>query len=210
MTFLTLFLAALLAAALTPVAARVTSRPISGWPLLGVPLSLVLAALLGWAISQVTAVNLGAALALSSVSAILATQVVIDICVHRLLRELSYCGLILYLVAIASVEPGTSAGFRGAVVGALAMAVVMALLVLVSRGAMGLGDLHLAPLLGALVGWFSPSAVLLALMVTAISGALFTVGGLAMKRVTRGSMIPYGPFMIFGSLVAVLVTAIGL
>lgn len=75
-------------------------------------------------------------------------------------------------------------------------------------GSKTLGDLHLSPLLGALIGWFSPGAVLLAWMVTAIAGALFTSVGLATKRLSRTAMIPYGPFLVFGTVVSVAVIAI--
>lgn len=209
MTFLALLLAALVAAALTPVSANVTSRPVFGWPLIGIPLSIGLAGLLAFAINHVTTMTFAAVLAVSSVSAILATQLVVDLFVRRLLRELSYGGLVVFLLAIAGVEPGSASGFKGAIVGAIAMTVITALLVGLSRGALGLGDLHLSPLLGALIGWFSPSAVLLAWMVTAFSAALFTVGGLATKRVSRGAMIPYGPFMILGSCAALLASVAG-
>lgn len=208
MTYLAFPLSALLAGALTPVTAKVASRQVLRLPLLGLPLSLAITTVLLWASQHLTTVNFAASLAIAVVSAILATQFVIDLCVRRLLRELSYAGFALFLLLMLLVEPGSASGVRGALLGALLMTAVTALLVVVSKGALGLGDLHLSPLLGALIGWFSPSAVLLAWMITALTGALFTLVGLASKRLSRGTMIPYGPFMIFGTLAAVVVVSV--
>jgi len=158
--------------------------------------------------SQLLALNVLFAVSLGAVSAILAAQVVIDIFVRRLLRELSYAGLAVFLIGAFCVKPMQGSGLSGLLLGALVMTAITALLVLVSRGALGLGDLHLSPLLGAIIGWFSPGAVLLAWMVIAISGALFTSVGLATKRLSRDTMIPYGPFMVFGTVAAVAVIAI--
>jgi len=209
-TLVVVALSALVAGAMTPVSAKVSARQIRGVPLWAVPLAGVFAGALSWSMSQVTSLNLGVVLAVSSVSAVLATQFVIDVCVRRLLRELSYAGFVVFLVSMLFVGSGAGSGVTGALVGAVAMTAVTALLVLGSRGALGMGDLHLSPLLGALLGWFSPSAVLLAWMVTAISGALFTVIGLATKRVARGTMIPYGPFMMFGTVFAAVVYSVRL
>ena len=203
-----LFLSAVFAAALTPVTARVASRPktIAVWS--AVPLAVAISLLLGWSVSRVSTLNVAFALGLGVVSAILATQVVIDLCVRRLLRELSYAGLAVFLLSSFFLDPVHASGLSGLLIGALVMTAITALLVLVSRGALGLGDLHLSPLLGGLIGWFSPGAVLFAWMITAFAGALFTVVGLATKRLTRGTMIPYGPFMIFGTVASVAVIAI--
>ena len=203
-----LTLSAVLAAALTPVTARVSSRPKSVAVWSSVPLAVAIALPLAWSASQVSTLNLVFALALGAVSAILATQVVIDLCVRRLLRELSYAGLAVLLLGSFFLDPVHGSGISGLLIGALVMTAVTALLVLVSRGALGLGDLHLSPLLGALIGWFSPGAVLFAWMIIAVAGALFTTVGLATKRLTRGTMIPYGPFMVFGTVASVAVIAI--
>ena len=208
MIFIALTLSAILAAALTPVTARVSSRPKSLVVCSSVPLALTISLAFAWSASRVSTLNLVFSIGLGAVSAILATHVVIDLCVRRLLRELSYAGLAVFLLSSFFLDPLHASGLSGLLIGALVMTAITALLVLVSRGALGLGDLHLSPLLGALIGWFSPGAVLFAWMITAFAGALFTTVGLATKRLTRGTMIPYGPFMIFGTVASVAVIAI--
>lgn len=208
MIFLPLALSAVFAAALTPLIAKVSSRAQSPAVWSAVPLAIVISLIVALSASQLLALNVLFAVSLGAVSAILAAQVVIDIFVRRLLRELSYAGLAVFLIGAFCVKPMQGSGLSGLLLGALVMTAITALLVLVSRGALGLGDLHLSPLLGAIIGWFSPGAVLLAWMVIAISGALFTSVGLATKRLSRDTMIPYGPFMVFGTVAAVAVIAI--
>lgn len=201
-------LSAVLAAALTPFTNNVASRPrgIVVWS--GVPLAVVIAGSLAWSSGRFLTVTALLAVGLASTGAVLATQVVIDACVRRLPRQLSYAGLVVLIGSMTFVEPAEAAGIGGMVLGAVVMTAVAILLVLISRGALGIGDVHLSPLLGALVGWFAPGAVLLAWMIIAISGALFTSVGLATRKLARGSMIPYGPFMVFGSIVSILMIAI--
>lgn len=208
MIYFSLTLSAILAAALVPVTVKVVSRPKSVVPWLAVPLAITISAVLVWSASRLLNVNLVFATGLAVVGAILSTQVVVDLCVRRLLRQLSYAGLAVFLVCGLFVEPLRASGISGLLVGALAMTAITALLVVVSRGALGLGDLHFSPLLGALIGWFSPGAVLLAWTITAIAGALFTSVGLATKRLSRTAMIPYGPFLVFGTVASVAVIAI--
>jgi prepilin signal peptidase PulO-like enzyme (type II secretory pathway) len=206
--FLTPILSAVFAAALMPVTARVLSRPSSVRPWVSLPIAVVVSSGLAWSSARLFEPNPVFVAGLAVACAVLGTQIAIDLCVRRLLRELSYGGLIIFAGSAAFQDPGDASGFTGLVVGAIVMVVVAGVLVLVSRGALGLGDLHLAPLLGALVGWFAPGAVIFSWMITAFAGALFTTFGLLSKRLTRESMIPYGPFMVFGSIVSILVIAI--
>lgn len=204
---LLLALSAILAVALTPMTLRVVSRAQAGSRWLAVPLAIVVALAVGFASNRLFDLTLGFVVGVAFVSAVLATQIVIDICVRRLLRALSYGGLVVFVICAAFTDPMEAQGLRGLLIGALVMTAVAALLVFVSRGALGLGDLHLSPLLGALIGWFAPSGVVIAWLVTAIAGALVTSIGLATKRLSKGSMIPYGPFMVFGTMVAITASA---
>lgn len=73
-------------------------------------------------------------------------------------------------------------------------------LILITRGrGMGLGDAKLAVLMGLLLGW--PN-ILIALFLAFFSGALVGVSLIIAGRKTMQSQIPFGPFLIFGTLVA--------
>lgn len=202
-----MILSAVLGLALTPVTARVVARSQARFRWIPIPLSVGLFVVLWVSAERLLELRPLFVVGLASVAAVLATHVVIDLCVRRLLRELSYAGLAAFVVCAVFTDPMDASGPSGMVVGLVTMTAIAALLVMVSRGALGLGDLHLSPLLGALIGWFAPSAVLLAWMITAITGALVTTTGLATRRLSRGSMIPYGPFMVLGAVASVVVIA---
>lgn len=80
----------------------------------------------------------------------------------------------------------------------LGIGVVFYLLVLFTRGrAMGGGDIKLGFFIGVLNGW--PLA-LVALMIAFVSGALFSIILLAMGKKKFGQTVPFGPFLVTGSL----------
>lgn len=172
------------------------------------PVSIALAVLLSWTGMRMTTGSIALAIGMGSTAAVLGTQTVIDLVVRRLPRPLSYGGLAVFAGSMAFVPTGRATGMTGLLVGMLVMTAITALLVVVSGGSLGMGDLHISPLLGALVGWFAPSAVLVAWIAIAVTGALVTSVGLLTRRISRGSMIPYGPFMVVGSLASVVWVAV--
>jgi leader peptidase (prepilin peptidase)/N-methyltransferase len=67
------------------------------------------------------------------------------------------------------------------------------------RIALGMGDVTLATFVGLVVGF--PSA-LVAVMLGVLMGGLFSMLLLLTRRVTLGTAIPYGPFLVLGGLIA--------
>ena len=72
---------------------------------------------------------------------------------------------------------------------------------LLARGGMGLGDVKLAGLLGLINGW---PLVLVALLLAFVSGGLLASVFLALRLKGRKAPIPFGPFLVGGSFVALL------
>ncbi len=72
-----------------------------------------------------------------------------------------------------------------------------------SGRAMGLGDVKLAPLLGASLGWVSWDAALTGLVCCWLLGGLCALALLALGRVRRTDAIAFGPFMILGTLAGI-------
>ncbi len=64
--------------------------------------------------------------------------------------------------------------------------------------AMGFGDVKLAAVIGAFLGW---ERLLVALVVAVFAGAVIGVVGLALRRENR---VKFGPFLAFGALVALV------
>ncbi len=65
---------------------------------------------------------------------------------------------------------------------------------------MGMGDAYLAILLGLIVGW--PN-ILLALMLAFSIGAIIGVVLIALKKKKMSSQIPFGPFLVAGTFIAI-------
>lgn len=85
--------------------------------------------------------------------------------------------------------------FVGAFVGFL----IMYTLAIVSKGGMGGGDIKLFFVLGLALGF---QATLLAIFLSAFYGSLFGIIGMMLQKVERGKPIPFGPFIVMGSLTA--------
>jgi leader peptidase (prepilin peptidase)/N-methyltransferase len=63
---------------------------------------------------------------------------------------------------------------------------------------MGLGDVKLLPSLALMTGYLSVAAALLALAIAFLLGALVSLAGLALRRMSMTSAIPFGPFLLAG------------
>lgn len=79
-----------------------------------------------------------------------------------------------------------------------------ALLWFVRPGAMGMGDVKLAGLVGLHLGWLGWAAVAVGAIAAFILGGLYGVGLLAARRAGRKTALAFGPWMIAGAWTGVL------
>jgi prepilin signal peptidase PulO-like enzyme (type II secretory pathway) len=71
---------------------------------------------------------------------------------------------------------------------------------LVTKGrGMGMGDVKLAVFMGLFLGW---PKILVAMYVAFIAGALVGIIMIILKKLKRKSLIPFGPFLILGMVIA--------
>lgn len=142
----------------------------------------------------------GVAVALTVVT--LLAQAVIDLRTHRLPREISWTALLVVAVLFSVVAAHRHTPLRlfGVAAGALLFTGVLGTVRLASRGGMGDGDVRLAPLLGAVLGWWGIGFVPVALVVASASGALAGLVLMAAGRADRRSAIPFGPFLALGTI----------
>ncbi len=85
-------------------------------------------------------------------------------------------------------------------IGGISIFLFFALQFLLSNGKwIGGGDLRLGMLIGVLLGW---DKGLVALTIAYIIGAILSLILIGMKKLNRKSQIPFGPFLITGTLVA--------
>jgi len=133
-----------------------------------------------------------------------------DMAVQRLpdpLTGAAYAGTVVLLLLAAAVGGPWSAlcpALLRALLGGLALAGFYLLLILISPSGMGLGDVKLAASLGSLLAWFSWRLLIAGGFAGLGLGALAAGALLASRRVSRKHLIPFGPFMIAGAVLAVI------
>lgn len=91
------------------------------------------------------------------------------------------------------------------VLGAAVMWAVYVVLRLISPSSMGYGDVKLAFVLGLYLGFVSWQAVLWGTVLAFLLGAVWGLILIASRRGTGKTQIPFGPFMLAGALVALVV-----
>lgn len=131
----------------------------------------------------------------------------VDVDVHRLPDRLTlpaYPALALALAPAAWRGDGGPGAARRAVLAGVVALVAFAVLHVVSRRALGHGDVKLAGTLGALLGWFSWERLLGGIY------AMFLIGGvvagwlLLRRRAGRHTRLAFGPAMVLGAAAAIL------
>lgn len=88
-----------------------------------------------------------------------------------------------------------------ALVGAAAAVAFLGILALVVRGGLAVGDLYLVAPIGLMLGW---PVIFTALFAAAFLAAGTSLALLAFRRVGMRSYIPFGPFLVAGAVLALL------
>ncbi|MDG4821862.1 A24 family peptidase [Asanoa sp. WMMD1127] len=131
--------------------------------------------------------------------------VLVDLAVHRLPDRLTLPaagGVVLLSGAAAFVAGGP--WWRPTAAGVLVAAFFAATTFVLGRRGFGLGDAKLALSCAALLGWFGWGAVLLGLLAGLLASALVSIGLLAAGRVRWSSHLPFGPFLVTGTVLALI------
>ena len=131
----------------------------------------------------------------------------IDADVHRLPDGLvlpSYPAL-LVLVVVATAGLGDWWALGRALACLAAMYAVYFVMMLLSPSSLGFGDVKLSGLIGLLLGWLGVSEAVVALMAGFLAGGLIALVMLVGRRVGMRSHIAFGPSMLVGAFVGVLV-----
>ena len=129
----------------------------------------------------------------------------IDIDTHLLPRRSVYrtIAVALPLLVISAFFDNTGSIF-GMFIGGLGMWCLLRVLEVLSRGDLGGGDVGLGGLLGLYLGWLSYEAILVGLIAAFFVGGLFAVALLVTRKANRNTQFAFGPFLIVGTLIAVL------
>ncbi|MET2012881.1 A24 family peptidase [Microbacterium chocolatum] len=139
-----------------------------------------------------------------------AVLAVIDVRSHRLPNRIV---LPAYPVAIAALgllaaASGDAGSFIRALVGGVILFGAYALLRSVRGSGLGGGDVKLAGVLGLLLGFAGWGSLLVGAAAAFVSGGLYAVALLALRRADRRTAIPFGPWMLLGAWIGLLVPSL--
>ena len=131
---------------------------------------------------------------------------VIDLEHHILPNKLVYPGIVVALaISVAfsvlpnslEVVPEIKSAAAG---GAIGLGLFL-LIIVVSRGGMGWGDVKMASLIGLVIGY---PLVFVALFLAVVSGGLISWALILIKAKSRKQSIPFGPFLSLGAIATLL------
>ena len=129
----------------------------------------------------------------------------IDIDTHLLPRRIVYRTIAVAMpLLVLSAFFDNTGSVIGMFIGGIGMWLMLRVLEVLSRGDLGGGDVGLGGLLGLYLGWVSYEAILVGLITAFFVGGLFAVALLVTRKANRNTHFAFGPFLIVGTLIAVL------
>ena len=130
----------------------------------------------------------------------------IDLDVRRLPDALTLPSYVVVAALLAlAAALGSGSGHLGrALLGGLAMYALYFALCFAYPAGMGFGDVKLAGVLGMATAWLGWGAWAVGLFAGFLFGGVFGIALIALGRAGRRSKVPFGPFMLLGTLLAVL------
>lgn len=160
-----------------------------------------------WSVAQESPVS--AALVLLQLACFLGFGVLLakqDMVTHRLPNRLvaSWLAASLAVIALLGIFRSDLHGVLMGLLGLLLLGGGYLLLTLASGGAMGMGDVKLAGVLGLNLGYYSLPSLFFATLLAFVLATLWVIGGVAARKLTLKSAVPFGPFMLIGSFIALL------
>lgn len=149
---------------------------------------------------------LPALLALAATGVVLS---IVDLTEHRLPNAvlLPTLGVLAVLLVVASALSGEWIRLLWALAGGAGMFALYFTLALISPSAMGMGDVKFAAPLGLVLGWFGWQMWIAGLIGAFLVGGMIAVVALVLRRVTLRGSIPFGPSMLTGTILAIVVFA---
>lgn len=131
----------------------------------------------------------------------------VDIDHKRLPNRILYPGTVVGVVLLAAgatADGDLSSLWRG-LLGGVAYFAVLLLLALLARGGFGMGDVKLAFVLGLFAAFRSWETLGVAVFGAFVLGGLASILLLVLTKATRKDAIPFGPWLVLGSWLAIAV-----
>ena len=126
---------------------------------------------------------------------------------HRIPNRILYPGVIVgaVLLAVGAAIDGDLDAFLRAVVGGLGYFAVLLVVALIAKGGLGFGDVKLAVLLGMFTAYRSWGVLAVAGFAAVDIGGVVAIVLLVAGRKGRKDVIPFGPPMVVGAYLALVV-----
>lgn len=133
--------------------------------------------------------------------------VVIDLAVHRLpdkpVASTTFAMLVPFGIASAT---GTGwAPFGRVLLAALVLMLAYFILAFIAPDGLGLGDVKFASVIGLLLGWFGWSHVAVGTLLAFLINGFVALIVLIRRGKIKGSEVPFGPSMVLGAVLALMV-----
>ena len=112
------------------------------------------------------------------------------------------------LLLLPAVFDGAWGAYVGALLGGVAGFGFYLLLALANPRGMGMGDVKLAGVLGMALGWFGLHSWVVGILLGFFLFAAVGVVQLALGRATRNATAPFGPAMLIGAWVGIIIGAL--
>lgn len=169
------------------------------------PLIMEMGTSLLFAIAALVAVDVWQGVLIAPFLGVLLALTAIDLEYRRLPNAIVYPSVMATALIVGAAEFfGGALSLRGAAAGGLLFGGGLLLVAMLSRGGMGLGDVKLAGLIGAVVGARDLPSVAVAAGVAILVGGLAAIAAL-LRGAERRSSLPFGPMLSVGALAAVLI-----
>lgn len=136
----------------------------------------------------------------------------VDLATHRLPDRVTYPAYAVCATALlvdAAVLDSWGALVRALTAGAAAFLLAAAACALAPEG-LGFGDVKLLGLLGLVLGWFGWGVLMAGVFLGLLTGALVSVVLLATRRAGRRTALPFGPPLLVGAVLALVLGAVSL
>ncbi|MEU3748718.1 MULTISPECIES: prepilin peptidase [Streptomyces] len=133
----------------------------------------------------------------------------VDARVHRLPDGLTLplAAAVPLLLGAAELLPYDAGSWLHALLGALALGGSYLVLYVINPAGLGFGDVKLALPLGAALGWYGWGVLFAGAFAGFLLGAVYGLGLVLLRRADRSAAIPFGPFMLVGALLGLLLGA---
>lgn len=133
---------------------------------------------------------------------------VIDIRTRRLPDAITLPSYPIGLALLAGAAPFVAQGWTRlvhALIGTAVLYTFYLVLFLIYPKGMGFGDVKLAGVLGLYLGWLGLDTLFVGAFLGYLLGGVYGLAAIAARHATRKTAIPFGPFMVAGALLGVLV-----